>query len=103
MPLVLIDPYSVNWHHVRIDLKRGETVPDGELANYLRTTGAPVEEVVDEPPAEPTEPDADWTVAQVLAWVGDDPARAAVALEAEEARAKPRSTLVDELRKHVQE
>lgn len=103
MPLVLIDPYSVNWHHVRIDLKRGETVPDGELANYLVETGAPVEQVVDEPPFGPDRPGDDWTVAQVLAWVDEDTARAATALEVEEAKTKPRSTLVDELRKRVQQ
>ncbi len=38
------------------------------------------------------------TVVEVLAWVGDDPDRAAVALMAEEARPEgPRRTLIDKL------
>lgn len=36
---------------------------------------------------------------EVLAWVGDDPDRAAAALTVEQAAAKPRSTLVDQLTK----
>ncbi|MEU4576619.1 hypothetical protein [Nonomuraea sp. NPDC023979] len=39
----------------------------------------------------------DGTVEQVLAWVGDDQARAVRALDAEHAREKPRSTLVARL------
>jgi len=37
------------------------------------------------------------TVAEVLAWVGGDPARAARALDVERARPSPRSSLVDQL------
>ena len=36
-------------------------------------------------------------IQKVLDWVGDDPAKAAQALEQEMARAKPRSTLVETL------
>jgi hypothetical protein len=47
------------------------------------------------------EPGADLDITAkvdvVLAWVGDDPARAAQALEAENAKDKPRSTLVKTL------
>lgn len=39
----------------------------------------------------------DGTIEQVLAWVGDDQARAVRALDAEHAREKPRSTLVARL------
>lgn len=39
----------------------------------------------------------DGTVEEVLAWVGDDPARAAAALEAEQDRDTPRVTLIDHL------
>lgn len=41
----------------------------------------------------------DGTADEVRAWVGDNPERAALALEAEQAREKPRSTLVDQLAK----
>lgn len=40
---------------------------------------------------------ADGTIEDVLAWVSADPARADVALERENARDKPRSTLVEQL------
>ncbi|MFG2400768.1 hypothetical protein [Streptomyces lydicus] len=39
------------------------------------------------------------TAEEVRAWVGEDPERAQQALEAEEARDKPRSTLVNHLKK----
>lgn len=39
----------------------------------------------------------DGSMETVLAWVGDDAARAALALEAERLREKPRSTLVGQL------
>lgn len=50
----------------------------------------------DEPPAEL---DIDGTAQAVLAWAGDDPDRAAEALAAEQAKDKPRSTLVKQLAK----
>ncbi|MET9140571.1 hypothetical protein [Streptomyces parvulus] len=43
--------------------------------------------------------DIDAPVADVLAWVGDDQERAALALRQEEASEKPRSTLVKQLAK----
>lgn len=50
----------------------------------------------DEPPAELN---IDGTAQEVLAWVGDDEGRAAEALAAEQARDRPRSTLVKSLQK----
>ena len=41
----------------------------------------------------------DGTAVDVLDWVGDDPERAAEALAAEQAKDKPRSTLVKQLEK----
>jgi hypothetical protein len=53
------------------------------------------------PAAAVTTPSSDkapsGNIKKVLAWVGDDPARAAIALEAEQARAKTRASLVDSL------
>lgn len=43
------------------------------------------------------EPPDDATVDEVKAWVGDDPDRARQALDAEQQRDKPRTTLVDAL------
>jgi len=47
----------------------------------------------------PAELDIDGTAADVLAWVGEDPERAGEALEAEQEKDKPRSTLVKALQK----
>ena len=89
---------------------------DGDLARHLATTSE--EESVEileadpepEPEGEeleadggdadaPDELDIDGTAQQVLAWVGDDPERAEEALAAEQAKDKPRSTLVKALEK----
>lgn len=88
----------------------------GSTAVYLLEAGAPVEPMDDEarehleaigapdggdsgPSGPPTELDIEGTAAGVLAWVGEDPERAKVALAAEEAKDKPRSTLVKALEK----
>lgn len=73
----------------------------GSLAAHAVLHGAPVRitdgspPVVEEPP--PAGLDIEGTSKEVLAWVGDDPARAAEAREAEAARDKPRSTLLKSL------
>lgn len=106
-----IAPY---WNYGMHPLKEGDEV-DGELAAYLVSTHSPVEPLDDdarallEPPAEeqdsggpeepPAELDIDATAKEVLAWVGDDPERAAEALAAEQAKDSPRSTLVKQLEK----
>ena len=92
-------------------LKKDDEVA-GELAAYLLSTNSPVEPLDDdarallEPAAEdqgpadpPAELDIDGTAADVLAWVGEDPERAEEALAAEQAKDKPRSTLVKQLEK----
>jgi hypothetical protein len=101
-----ISPY---WNYGIHPLAKDEEV-SGELAAYLVSTHSPVEPLDDEarallePPRKetgepPTELDIDGTAADVLAWVGEDRERAAVALEAEQAKDKPRSTLVKQLEK----
>ena len=50
-------------------------------------------------PEPPGELDIDTKADDVLAWVGDDPERAKHAIEAEQAKDKPRSTLVKQLAK----
>lgn len=103
-----------------VELAEGQEL-DGELALYLLTVGAGVapddeaarselerletvrsgvqQEAEAEPPAPPAELDIDAKADDVLAWVGDNPARAAEALELERAKEKPRSTLVKQLAK----
>ncbi|MEU2780533.1 hypothetical protein [Streptomyces sp. NPDC007110] len=50
-------------------------------------------------PSNPPAPAVDAPVKDLLAWVGDDPARAREVLKAEEAKDSPRSTLVKQLQK----
>jgi hypothetical protein len=109
------------WNYAVTDFPAGEEF-DGDLACHLAANTEPgtVEvleadpepepEVAEEPEEDPEsedgdpEPDGDLfpidgTAAEVLAWVGDDLERAAVALEVERERDKPRSTLVKQLEK----
>ena len=99
-----------------VALAEGDEVKGG-LALFLLETGADVEpsdddarawrpagdepEDLNEDPAEPEVEELadDATAAEVLEWVGDNPDRAAEALEAEQAKDKPRSTLVKQLQK----
>lgn len=95
MPLVVTKPCKIYYGYQIHELAEGTVVPDGDFANYLRTAGgAPVAEHMDTMPGVP-----DGSANDVLAWVGDDPARAALAVEAEQKRDKPRSTLVAALEK----
>lgn len=105
-----ISPY---WNYGIVPLAKDEEV-SGELAAYLASTRSEVEPLdpdaqalydgVSEQEPEAPQPadgelDIDGTAADVLAWVGDDPERAAEALEAEQAKDKPRTTLVKQLEK----
>lgn len=89
------------------DFKAGDEII-GDLADYLATSGCPVEVLDVVPEVEPEDQDGpgvdidgdgvpEGSAKQVLAWVGDDPARAAAALEAETHREKPRTTLAGDL------
>lgn len=87
------------------DLQEGQEV-DGDFARYLLESGAQVEPIDDDAHAllsqddapEPVEKtgdelDIDGKIDDVLAWVGDDPERALIAHDAEEAKgdkARPR-------------
>jgi hypothetical protein len=89
----------VSYQYALHDLAEGQEVPSGEFADYLLGTGAPVLEV--DAGTGDTDGDGvpDGTAAEVRAWVGDDPGRAAAALMAEQRRDKPRTTLAAELSK----
>lgn len=98
-------------------LAEGDEVKGG-LALFLLETSADVEpldgdarawrpagdESTEEPEGLADDPADDelsqaTTAAEVLEWVGDDPERAVEALEVEQAKDKPRSTLVKQLEK----
>ncbi|MFE9949294.1 hypothetical protein ACFYRJ_17385 [Streptomyces sp. NPDC005531] len=92
----------VYWNYRVVDLAKGEEV-EGEFADHLVSTGVGVDIIEGAPEAQAPEPPAELDIeasaAAVLAWVGDDPERAAEALTAESAKDKPRSTLVKQLEK----
>ncbi|MEV6696230.1 hypothetical protein AB0M68_03580 [Streptomyces sp. NPDC051453] len=104
------EAFSPYYNYGLVPLGKGEEV-SGALALFLLETGSPVDPVDDDakawrPPGReepelevPAELDIDANAADVLAWVGDDPERAAEALAAEQAKDKPRSTLVKQLEK----
>lgn len=101
---------SVYWNYQPITLAEGEEV-SGEAAIYLARTGAPVEIIEGELPPEPAAEGDETaegatggphllpgnTIAEVMDWVGDDPARARQVLQVELAREKPRATLIAKL------
>ena len=102
------------WNYAVQEFKEGEEY-FGDLARHLldnAPAGAvevleadPEPEPVPEPPAEPPadagaggdEPPVDGTIDDLMAWVNDDPERAGRALAAEQAKDKPRSTVVKRL------
>lgn len=92
----------VYWNYRVVDLAKGEEV-EGEFAAHLAATGVSVEilQGAPEPAGDPADGELDiaGSAADVLAWVGDDPDRAAEALVAEQEKDKPRSTLVKQLEK----
>lgn len=122
MRVVATESFKTYYGMVCIDVAEGAEA-EGDFAVFLAEGGAPVRileddrpeqdepatdvqdpEVEDVPPdanghadEDGDAPDADATAADVVAWVGEDPDRAAQALEAEQAREKPRSTLIKQL------
>lgn len=122
MRCVVDESFKVFHGGVPVRLEAGQVVT-GSLAEMLvrrasrRVTELPDEEAVDDgegggqqkeavtppPPPPPPPPgddlDIEASVADVLAWVGEDVERAAEALRQEQERTKPRSTLVAQLTK----
>ena len=99
MAVVVTEAHRPYWRYQVHDLAAGQEIPAGEFADFLIASGAPVETVSEA--AGEVDPDAvpDGSGKDVLGWVGDDPARAARALEAESGREAPRKTLVAALEK----
>jgi hypothetical protein len=110
MRVKALEALSLYYNYGIVGVGDGEEVKGG-LALHLLETGANVEPLdgdakaygqgpaSDEPPPGDAELDIEATAADILAWVGEDPERAAEALDAELAKEKPRSTLVKQLEK----
>lgn len=75
----------------------GDAVNDSEVKAGLTDAPAAGEEAEDEEADEAPEPAADATIDEILAWVGDDAAKAKSALEAEY-DGKKRATLITKLK-----
>jgi hypothetical protein len=119
MRVRIVKPFAAYWNYEVRPFAEGDEFV-GDLARHLADNGPSgsvevleadpepeVEEEPDEDPGDDSEdPEladtpfpAEGTATEVLAWVGDDSERAAVALEVERERDKPRSTLVKQLEK----
>lgn len=111
MRVVVTEAFSAYLNMQPEKFEPGQNIK-GSAAAYFLQTGAPVEPLDDEaravlastsgelaPKEPPAELDIDAKADDVLAWVGEDPERAAEALAAEQAKDKPRSTLVKQLEK----
>lgn len=94
------EPFRCYFNYEVREFNQGDVL-EGELAAYALGTGCPVDDLDAEPPADPRAGELDITAPApaVLAWVGDDPERAAQALAAEQATEKPRAGLTGQLQK----
>lgn len=99
MAIRFTEAFSTYWNHMVHSFREGDVLPGGEFANHLLATGSPVVEETASTPDVTGDGVPDGTAVDVLGWVGDDSVRAAQALEAEQKRDKPRSTLAANLQK----
>lgn len=117
MRVRVLKPVRVYWNYAVQQLKEGEEVIGEYARHLLDNAGEGAVEVLDAEPAtgpapeDPLPPgdddtadpdDADGppvegTADDLLTWVGGDPGRARLALDAEQAKDKPRTTVVKRL------
>jgi len=116
MRVRVLQPTTAYWNYEVREFGKGEEL-DGDLARHLAANapGGSVEVTEADPEPEPAaevpeesdggsgdpaggdEPPVDGTIDDLMAWVNDDPERATAALAAEQAKDKPRSTVVKRL------
>ncbi|WP_405673267.1 hypothetical protein [Streptomyces sp. NBC_01530] len=114
MRVRILQPTTAYWNYEVRAFGKGEEL-EGDLARHLAanapegavkvTEADPEPELVPDPPTpdpedpadDGDEPPADGTIDDLMAWVNDDPKRAAQALAAEQSKDKPRSTVVKRL------
>lgn len=95
----MAEAHRTYWRYEVHSLAAGQEVPAGEFADHLVASGAPVLEQDDNTPDVDGDGVPDGSAKDVLGWVGDDPARAALALQAESRRGSPRKALTADLEK----
>jgi hypothetical protein len=115
MRVRLLKDTRLLWEYSVTELEKGEEHV-GDLARHLFDNAPkgtvevlehdPEEPAADgaegeaTPPPEPVAPSAvpsGGTIDELMAWVGDDPARRAAALAAEQAKSQPRATVLKRL------
>jgi hypothetical protein len=114
MRVRVLQPTRSYWNYEVREFGEGDEL-EGDLARHLAanapegavkvTEADPEPEPEPEAPAEPPEvsdpggdePPVDGTIDDLMAWVNDDRERAVQALAAEQAKDKPRSTVVKRL------
>lgn len=110
MRVRVLKQFTAYWNYAITEFQEGSEHV-GELARHLADNApeksvevletdpepAPEEPKEPESPVDPSEPPVDGTIDDLMAWVDGDRERAARALEAEQAKDKPRSTVVKRL------
>lgn len=110
MRVRVLEEFRAYWNYAITEFKKGAEL-EGDLARHV-VDNAPkgsVEVIEADPepapegpkapaePADPGDPPVDGTIDDLMAWVDGDEDRAAQALAAEQAKDKPRSTIVKRL------
>jgi hypothetical protein len=100
MRVVATKDFKTYYRMVSVQVTEGQEF-EGPFAEFLVNGRCPVDVIAADNASERSDGDGgldiDGTAAQILDWVGDDPERARAALNAENEKDKPRSTLVKKL------
>lgn len=113
MRVRVVKQFTAYWNYAVTEFKEGAELEGEQARHFAENAPEGAVEVLEADPEperspekveetvvpEGDEPPVDGTIDDLMSWVDDDPERAARALEAEQAKEKPRSTLVKALEK----
>ncbi|MFF7191756.1 hypothetical protein ACFZAR_42945 [Streptomyces sp. NPDC008222] len=111
MRVRVLKKFTAYWNYAIAEFREGEELVGDQARHFLDNTPEGTVKVLEadsepapEPPKEPEapasadgEPPVEGTIDDLMSWVDGDPERAAQALQAEQAKDKPRSTVVKRL------
>jgi hypothetical protein len=116
MRVRVVKQFTAYWNYAITEFREGAELEGEQARHFLDNTSHGSLEILQaDPEPEPApekpeqleqstqggsggdEPPVDGTIDDLMAWVDGDPTRAAKALEAEQAKDKPRSTVVKRL------
>jgi hypothetical protein len=112
MRVRVLKKFTAYWNYAIAEFREGAELVGEQARHFLDNTPEGTVEVLEndpepeqvepESPAAPVQPEGDeppvdGTIDDLMAWVDGDKERAAQALEAEQAKDKPRSTVVKRL------